>query len=369
MNTPLTIGIIGGGLDSAVGGCHVAALRMDGTYRLGPCLFSDVEERNRQSHAFYGLPWIRHPKSLGNWLDEHKRSIDLLAILTPSTQHLEHLSEVAARGISFVTEKPIVCGTSEIPVLLEALSTADSIQARFIHNYSGYPMFRELVLRLEEMCIGRVHSVRIMMPSDAFAREGIVGKPQNWRQRDTEIPMIMLDLGTHLHHLVRMAIGKSRSRVIARMHQLVNSFNVIDNVEIWEEREDGIRVSYWMSKAHLGIKNGLQIEVYGDDGALIWHQMDPDHLTQIDINSNRTLVNRGTIRNAAARRDRFKAGHPTGFVEAFANFYSDLAEDFHAVRNLGERNRWIRPIEDAFDGIRFLDAATRSFQSSQWISL
>ena len=34
----------------------------------------------------------------------------------------------------------------------------------------------------------------------------------------------------------------------------------------------------------------------------------------------------------ASVRDRFKAGHPTGFVDAFANFYSDLAEDFIAQR-------------------------------------
>lgn len=369
MTRLLKIGIIGGGVNSAIGKLHVSAIRMDGNYQIGPCLFSSGEEENLNSHIAYGLPWLRHCNSLADWLDSNSEKFDLIALLTPSTDHAYQILEIASRGLSFITEKPIACSLEEVWLIEPIILENKAVQSWFVHNYSGYPMFRELVLRLREGRLGSVHSVRIEMVSDAFAREQIVGRPQIWRQHDPQIPMIMLDLGTHMHHLVRMAVGKSAARVRARMRQAVNGFGVIDNVEIWEERGDGINITYWMSKAHLGSKNGLRIEVYGCNGALIWRQIDPDHLIEVDIDSNRKLVNRGAIFEEAASRDRFKAGHPTGFVDAFANFYSDLAGDFWAIKRNVTRSRWICPIEEAFDGIRFLEAATRSHHSDKWIEI
>ena len=366
MKKPLRIGIIGGGKESAIGPAHMAAIRMDGSFKLGSSIFSHVEDLNHASHDFYGLPWKGHHEDLGGWLDTSADELDLVALLTPSIDHSRQLLEIIDRGISVLVEKPVSCGLSEIKAINNALAQAPKVQARFVHNYSGYPMFREMVLQLRAQKIGAVHDVRIEMPSDGFARERIIGKPQVWRQTDPEVPMIMLDLGTHMHHLVRMAIGKSPGRVKARMQKMVNTLSVIDNVEIWEQRLDGISVSYWMSKAHLGIKNGLKIEVYGSDGAFIWTQANPDLLKKIDINSNVTLLNRGAISAEATRHDRFKAGHPTGFVEAFASFYSDLAEDLLEPTTDKDSKSWIRPIEDAYDGIYFLAAAARSHDSGDW---
>ena len=369
MIKPLRIGIIGGGVNSAIGASHISAIRMDGKYKIAQCLFSRSEQQNQLSHQKYQIPWSGHCDTLETWLDENIGNFDLLAVLTPSTEHSSHIKEIISRGISFITEKPVGCCISEIAEIESSLRTQDQVVARFVHNYSGYPMFREMVLRLSSGRIGKIHSVRVQMPSDGFAREKITGKPQIWRQSDPEVPMIMLDLGTHMHHLVTMLVGKSLSRVKARMHCLVNQLEVIDNVEIWEERSDGISITYWMSKAHLGPKNGLRIAVYGEDGSLIWHQMDPDHLIEVDINSNRTLVNRGSISAAASSRDRFKPGHPTGFIEAFANFYSDLADDFHRQSNKCGKSTWICPIEDAFEGIHFLHAAASSHQNGQWVEI
>ena len=340
---------------------------MDGQFRIGPCCFARDEEENRATHERHGLPWYGHPDSLEGWLAANAGDLDMVSLLTPSTDHAGQIVRLIERGIPVLTEKPPACSQAEVSAIRDAMARHPAVFARFVHNYSAYPLFRELVLRLEDGRIGKVHHVRLNMPSDGYARERVVGKPQVWRRSDPEVPMIMLDLGTHLHHLERMLIGPSPTRLMARMHQMVNTLGVIDHVEIWEERADGIRVSHWMSKAHLGIKNGLEVEVYGSDGALSWHQMDPDHLIETDINSNRTVVNRGTIRPEAARRDRFKAGHPTGFIDAFGSFYADLAEDFRAARGGGPGNRWICPMEQAFDGIAFLTAAARAHTTEGWV--
>ncbi len=367
MTESLRLSILGGSRSSAIGATHVAAARLDGRYVIGPCYFSRDEIKNRQSHADYGLPWRGHPRTLISWLEKYKDEIDLVTLLTPSTDHADHICSLIDQNLSFLTEKPVACTRAEVERIREGLAAKPNHFARFVHNYSAYPLFRELVLRLHDGCIGKLHHLRVNMPSDSFARETSVGKPQNWRSRDHEIPMIMLDLGTHMHHLVRMMIGKAESsRLTARMHQMVNSLGVIDNVEIWEERTDDICVSYWMSKAHLGIKNGLKVEAYGSDGTLTWYQMEPDQLIEADIDSNCTVVNRGAIRSKARFRDIFKPGHPTGFVEAFGYFYSDIADDFLSIRDGGKGSPWICPFSDAFEGIEFLATAACTHYSRNW---
>lgn len=369
MKKKIRIGILGGGANSAIGLVHISSLRMDGRFEIGPSVFSHLESENKDSHEKYGLPWNGVHLNVDEWLATYAGELDLVAVLTPSTEHINHISKVISYGLPFVCEKPIGCSLNDINKLQNELLTAGNLPAYFIHNYSGYPMFRELVQRTREGKIGSIHHVKIEMPSDGFARERIVGRPQAWRLVDPEVPMIMLDLGTHMHHLVQMVLGPSQSSVMTRMSKMVNSFNVIDNVEIWEKRTDGIDVTYWMSKAHLGIKNGLRIDVFGSEGSLTWIQMDPDHIFEADINSNVSKVNRGSIRKELATRDRFKAGHPTGFVEAFAYFYTDLADDFLAHEQGETRNPWICPIEDAMSGVKFLSTAALSHTTGQWINL
>ncbi len=366
---PIRIGILGGGSNSAVGQAHMSALRMDGKYTIGPCLFSHLEGENLESHAYFGIPRGSENLSFPKWLEKVASELDLIAILTPSPMHAEHIEMVVNHGVPFVVEKPVACSRDEINRITESLRLSGSKRSYFVHNYSGYPMFRELVLRVREGCIGTIHNIRAEMPSDGYARERVAGRPQPWRQVDPEIPMIMLDLGTHLHHLVTMVLGQSASRVLSRMGRLVNSFGVVDNVEIWESREDGIEVTYWMSKAHLGEKNGLQVAVFGSEGSLIWRQMEPDILIQADMDSNMSIVNRGSAQPSATTHSRFKAGHPTGFIEAFANYYSDLANDFQAEAAGFEPSGWIRPIEEALMGIEFLAAATRSSKTGDWESV
>ena len=221
MKQPVKIGIIGEGINSAIGKSHISAIRMDGNYSIGPCIFSYLEEANRLTQAAYGVPWVRHARCLGEWLDHKNEKFDLVALLTPSTEHAYHIKEIAQRGISFITEKPVSSNLEEVQMIEALLLDAEEVKAWFVHNYSGYPMFREMVLRLNEEKIGPIHSVRIEMPSDGFARERLLGRPQVWRQSDPPVPIIMLDLGTHMHHLVRMAIGNSKSQVLAR-HETVS---------------------------------------------------------------------------------------------------------------------------------------------------
>ena len=362
------LGFIGGGCNSAIGPSHIAASRMDGRFDLIGGYFSRRAEINQQSHDSYGLSFARHDASYQAWLDRMAGQLDLVAVLTPSDDHAELVTEIVRRGLPLLIEKPIACSLDEVAQLQASLASNPGHYVRFVHNYSGYPLFREMVRLVKSGDIGAVRHVRVMMPSDSYAREKIIGRPQPWRQHDPQIPMLLLDLGTHMHHLVDMLIGSAPGRVMGSFKKLANSFDVIDHAEIWHERDDGIAVSYWMSKAHLGHKNGLEIEVYGDGGAMSWRQMDPDHLVFADLNSNRTLINRGAIDPASDAQARFKPGHPTGFIEAFANFYGNLADDFAAQERGGAGSPWICPPEQALAGIALLEAAADAHRNGNWMT-
>ena len=363
----IKLGIIGGGIDSAVGKAHVSAIRLSNEFDITACKFSKDLGLDKKSHNSYQIPWRSKPKDLQAFINEFKSELDMVLLLTPSTQHFGESSILIKSGMPFVTEKPVACSLDEVKKITKIINKYPNIYSRFIHNYSGFPLYRELVRRAKKGFIGNIRDVRVQMPSDGYARISVLGPPQNWRHTKTPIPMLSLDLGTHLCHLVSLLIGKSPGILNSRQRVLNNKLDLIDDIQIWNEREDGISVSYWMSKGHLGIKNGLSIEVYGDNGSLKWELLDPDHLVQSDINSNQLKINRGSILRKLNQLDRFKPGHPTGFIEAFANFYQDLSDDFHRFRKGQTPNIWISPITEALEGLEFLHAATKSHQSRKWV--
>jgi predicted dehydrogenase len=77
MTKPLRIGIIGGGVNSAIGASHLSAIRMDGKYEIVGSLFSRSEEKNLLSHQKYGIPWSGHSDTLETWLEENTGNFDL----------------------------------------------------------------------------------------------------------------------------------------------------------------------------------------------------------------------------------------------------------------------------------------------------
>lgn len=354
MRKPLNVAILGGGYNSAVGRAHMSALRMDGLFRVRHSRFSNNADNNRLSHNMYGLDDFVHDPDFEAWLDRASKVVDLVIILTPSPDHVRHISACIRKGMAFVTEKPVVCSLREAENIRCLLNNTD-IYSRYIHNYSGYPMFRELCHRIASGRIGKILHVSAHMPSDIFAREHKIGKPQPWRQKDPDIPMVLLDLATHLYHLVAMSVGESESkRLTVESHSPSNSFGVVDHVEILDSRRDGILIRYLISKVSLGHKNGLKLEFYGDKGSLSWDQMQPDIILQSDDDSNIDIINRGSTTLDLSAYERFKPGHPTGFIDAFANYYYDIYDDYNAFCKKEGSLRWIHGLDKALNGIVFL---------------
>ena len=136
------------------------------------------------------------------------------------------------------------------------------------------------------------------------------------------------DVGTHAFHLLRYITGLEATRMSAELSTLVPGRRVFDNATMRLTLSNGAPATVWATMAATGHEHGLRIRVFGDDASLEWRHEDPQHLIVRDPGGGATILAHGmsTLSDDAARLTRVGLGHPEGFLEAFANFYSDLAD-------------------------------------------
>lgn len=369
MNQPLKIAFLGGGINSAIGQTHKIACQMDGEFQLVAGCFSRDAQINQQTALAWGIPTTRLYSHYETLLAAEHMQLDAVVILLPTPDHLDVIVRCLEYGVAVICEKALVESVASAHRVHLALQRTGG-QLYVTYNYSGYPMVRELRQRIAEGELGCIQQVLVEMPQEGFSRQntaGEVAKPQNWRQSDGVIPTVSLDLGVHAHQLVDFIVQRRATDVYAINSHFTTLPNIIDTVHAVSRYEEGLVCQYWYGKAALGYRNGLRIRVMGDKGSAEWLQVEPETLKLTNAHGQITLVDRTDHANRIAhlpRYCRFKAGHPAGFIEAFANYYVDIA---HSLR--GEPNDFSQGIDTALSGLIFLEKTQRSAISHQPVTL
>ena len=349
---------------------------MDGRWQLVAGCFSRNPSTNKKTGAAWNVNQKRIYSSADELIAMEKNTLDAIAILTPTNSHIEWVIKALGNGYSVICEKALATSLLEAKDILRACEGSGSLIA-ITYNYSGYPMVRELRQIVEEGDLGKINKIQIEMPQEAFLRESKTGErctPQAWRLRDENIPVISLDLGVHLHHLVYFLTGEVPLKVVGDTSSDGWFTDVVDDVSCLVKYSNKLRCQMWYSKSALGNRNGLKVRLFGDKGSATWHQANPEELQLNYADGQRTILERGgTCRVAEELRyNRFKAGHPAGFIEAFANLYADIADkriaqiDNAAVE---ENKRFVYGAEHAVEGLSLFEALHRSIQSERWESL
>jgi len=369
---PLSLGFIGGGLSSAVGQVHFGASQLDGRWWLEAGVFSRNSETNRKTAAKWHVPPSRLYDSWQDFLAAEAHRLDAVAVLTPTPDHADIVCALLEKGVPVICEKTLTTSLEEAALVQKSFKKSKNFLA-VIFNYSGYPMVRELRERIRNGELGYLHQIHFEMPQEGFVRPpAIAGKsapPQNWRLKDGTIPTICLDLGVHLYHLAFFLVGKEPVRTMAEFSNFSTYHELVDNIMMWLEYEDGMKGSFWMSKTALGYSNGLKIRLYGDEGSAEWVQMNPEELRISYKDGTRTTVDRAakTLVCGELRYNRFKAGHPAGFIEAFANLYYDIADALIAYRKTGKQeNHYVFGLEHSVRGFELFTAARQSNDERRW---
>jgi len=343
----MKIGFLGGGIDSIAGKVHFIASQMDKKFEVIGGIFSRDEEKSLKSAQNYG---VKHFYSLKEMCEE----VDLVIVLTPTPSHYENLKELIKHDVGIIVDKPIVANISEFDL---------DLSDRFVvvtHNYSGYPLVRELRAFVQNNVLGSIKKIKINMPQESFFKPLKPGYPQEWRKKDYEIPTIALDLGVHTYHLARFILGKNFEPFFCEMNKF-STLNVVDDMIVLAKSEN-VLVELSFSKVSLGNTNPLFIEVYGDKAGIKWSQDDFERLYITYSNGKKEILTRSFAYFEAnrPRYQRMAPGHPSGFIEAFANLYIDIYDAFMKYRKEGiYKNENISNYKESLESLKFFKNAIK----------
>lgn len=372
-NAKLKLAFVGGAYDSAVGRSHRIAIEMDHRFELVAGCFSRNSEKNRDSAIKYGVDPRYAYSHLHDLINEGAEKLDAILVLTPQDQHFSHVMDCLNAGIPVVSEKALVGSSAEALEIQRLLEKKNGFLS-VTYNYTGYPMVRELKRMVEMGRLGKIQQILIEMPQEGFARlspEGSPIIPQNWRLRDDVVPTLSLDLGVHLHMMVRFLTSAKPEEVVAVSSSRGNFPQVVDNVSCMARYSGDIDCSIWYSKTAFGYRNGLRVRIFGDQGAAEWVQENPEYIFYADNSGGKFSLDRtsnGVEIANQLRYQRFKAGHPAGFIEAFANYYFDVADALRGYRESKHYhlNKYAFGINESLEGLQMLEAIARSVSSKKW---
>lgn len=369
----LNLAFIGGGINSAVGRVHQIALAMDDKFRLVAGCFSEDGSVRAETAKAYGVTEERSYATVPAMIAAETGEVDAFVVLTPTNLHLDAIVCCLRAGTPVISEKALVADLAQLADLESEYSNREC-PLIVTYNYTGYPMVREARSMIQSGAIGRVNRILAEMPQEGFlkASDDAPAMPQKWRLKDGDIPTISLDLGVHLHHMIRFLMGEIAP---VRALGVQNSFGrfpgLIDDVQANVVYENAAVASFWYSKSALGHSNGLRIRVYGERGALDWYQLNPESLGYTDEYGVNHMISRADPNLHVASQDRysrFKAGHPAGFIEAFANLYSDIHDVLSDI-DVPDSGQYVSGITHSAEGLRLMNAIALSSESNSWVEL
>ncbi len=374
MIKPYRVGFIGGSINSAVGRTHKIAIELDGQFSLEAGCFSLEKVENEATATAYQVKPSRVYSNHIQLLELEIDNLDLIVILTPTNHHKNHVIDALSYGYNVVCEKALSCNVKEAIEIKNILKKKTGF-LKVIYNYQGYPMVRELKNIIELGKLGHLQQIFAEMPQEGFERvktDSSPIKPQEWRLHDGLIPTVSLDLGVHLHMLVKYLSVQKPINVAALSSNYGNFKNIIDNVNCIFNYTNNLSVSMWFGKTALGIRNGLRIRLFGTKGSAEWVQEDPEKLRLGDIFGNIHTIDRGSpnlnIANKS-RYQRFKPGHPSGFIEAFANYYNDISQALtnKTKSNDKELNEECFGIEESIEGLEMFEKIALASHTRSWV--
>ncbi len=373
--TTYQVAFLGGGLNSAVGEAHLSSLNLLGNVKIVAGCFSRNIDINKSTALRYNIDLNRLYINLEELIKNEKGKIDLIIILTPSNQHKEQVIKCLENNIPVICEKSLACDLIEMLEIENQFLKRKNFLA-VIYNYLGYPMIRELKSLVQNNNFGKLLHIQIEMPQESFIRvsnNGLPLTPQNWRLKDGEIPTILLDLGVHLHSIIKYVTNLMPVKCVSTSTSSGNFSSIKDNISSIINYENGMTCNMWVSKIASGNRNGLAIKLFGETGSAEWVQENPEILLIANNKGKKLILDRGSndiLISNLPRYTRFKAGHPSGFIEALANYYFDIFKSYdHFLQNDDYTLTDCYGIKEAIEGLLLLKGITDSSQLRNWVTI
>jgi predicted dehydrogenase len=367
----LRLGMVGGGQGAFIGAVHRIASRIDDRYELVAGALSSNAERAAASAAELGIDAGRSYASYEEMATAEaarEDGIDAVTIVTPNHVHFGPAKAFMEAGIHVICDKPL---TTNLDDALELARIAERTGVIFglTHNYTGYPMVRQAREMVANGDLGKIRVVQAEYVQDWLTekQEGGDNKQANWRTDPAQSGPAgsVGDIGTHAFNLASFVSGLELTELCADLTAYVPGRAVEDNAHMMLRFDGGAKGMLWSSQVAPGNENGLALRIYGEKGGLEWKQEHPNHLHFSPLNEAPRLITRGGPGSSAVAEHatRIPAGHPEGYLEGFANVYSDVAEAITARlegRDAHPLSLDYPTVMDGVRGVKFIEAAVES---------
>jgi predicted dehydrogenase len=374
----IRMGMIGGGPGAFIGAIHRSAALMDGLIELVGGAFSSNAEKSKQAGEQLFLDPSRVYDSYEQLVEKEKQlpageRMDFISIVTPNHLHFAPAKLALENGFHVVLDKPMTFNLEEAKQLKNIVENSGKYLC-LTHTYTGYPMIKEARQQVRNGHFGQIRKVFVTYPQGWLHSllEATENKQASWRTDPSRSGKagVMGDIGTHAFQLSEYITGLKLSRLCADINIVVEGRKLDDDGAVLLKYNNGASGVLVASQVLTGEENTLKIKVYGEKGGLEWKHSDPNTLLLMWPDKPMQVYRAGNdyLGSYARHNTRTPAGHPEGFIEAFANLYRNFALCVNA-KEKGEnpQEEWLDfpSVEDGVRGMAFIDNVIASGQSQQ----
>lgn len=374
--------MIGGGPGSFIGAVHRIAANLDGQIELVCGCFSSKPEKSRATGESLFLPPERVYASWEEMLEKEAllpegERMDFVSIVTPNHVHFAPAMMALDKGFHVALDKPMTFSLEEAKQLAAKAKETGKLFL-LTHTYTGYPMVKEARHRVLNGDLGKVRRIYVEYPQGWLYNDcAATNKQAAWRVDPNRSGKAgcMGDIGTHAFNLAEYITGLKATEICGELQTFVPDRLLDDDGAALIRYEGGARGVLMASQIAVGCENSLKIRVFGEKGGLEWRQEEPNTLILRwpDRPAEIVRTNNGYVSGISAYNSRVPAGHPEGYLEAFANLYRNFATALRAKLEGKE------PAPEALDfpsaeegvrGMRFIETIVSTNNTdAKWLKL
>jgi len=371
MKKRLRLGMIGGGHGAFIGAVHRLSARMDDKYEFVAGCLSSTPEKAELSAKELGLDLTRsYPdyKTMAEKESQRDDGIEVVSIVTPNHMHAGPAIEFLQKDIHVICDKPMTATMDDAHDLMSAIQSS---KAHFFltHNYSGYPVIREMRSLVKNGELGKLRIVKgAYLQGWLGSKEEDSGsnKQAEWRTdpKRSGAAGAVGDIGSHTMHLLEFVTGLKCESVAADLSTFVQGRQLDDDASIMIRMNNNVKGNLSISQIATGQENNFTISIYGEKGALHWSQENPNYARFSKIGSADQIITRGGViqnKNSYAPI-RIPPGHPEGYLEGFAQIYSDAAD---IILNHKDKNELLALLPSGDSGLQIMKFINASVNSSK----
>jgi predicted dehydrogenase len=303
--------------------------------------------------------------------------VAVVDVCAPNHKHEELIIAAAQAGKHIYCEKPLAMNVVQGQRMVAAATKA-GVKSQLTFNFRFFPAIIRARQLVEAGFLGRVFSFR-----GRYYRSSYIDpkKPLSWRLRkDISGSGALFDLGSHALDIIYCLLGDFGS-VQATLDTLIKERPIaagstetgvvdVDDIALLHLRmADNTLGLVEASRMGTGATNDLQIELFGEKGALRFSMADPNWLELYDVRDPEQPLGglRGFCRVETVQRYEGQKAPDWTMTPSFVRSHAECQYRF--LKAVAEDTPAAPTLADGLQVQAIMEAALRSSAEGRWVSV